>query len=73
MFTLNLTPTPGRVFGKGGIISTVSLFWRAATGQGPGDTRIVQHEWLEVWLVGFYTIGSIAKENFVLPPLRATL
>lgn len=47
MFTLNLTPTPGRVFGKGGIVSTVNLFWRAATGQGPGDTRIVQHEWLE--------------------------
>jgi len=40
-------------------------------------TRPMTHpmatDWLEVWLVGFYTIGSIAKENFVLPPLRAAL
>lgn len=37
MFTLNLTLTPDRVFEKGGLLSHIYLFGRAALGLAPGQ------------------------------------
>lgn len=44
--TINLTATPGRVFGKGGLISHVHLFFRAACGLPPGPMDVPQNEWI---------------------------
>lgn len=46
MFTVNLTSRPGRVFGKGGLISTVKLTWKAAMGGIASEEDAQSHEWL---------------------------
>jgi len=46
IFSINLTSGPGRVWGKGGLISHVHLFCRAACGLGPKDEKIPSQEWL---------------------------
>jgi fatty acid desaturase len=46
LFTVALTFTPGRVFGKGGLVSHVHLFIRAALDLPPGSEDVVSHEWL---------------------------
>jgi len=46
MLTLALTFQPGRVFGKGGLISHIHLFVRAALDLPPGPADVVSHEWL---------------------------
>ena len=46
-FTVVLMGGPGRVFGKGGLLSHVYLFGRAALGMGPpSDMSVPQNEWL---------------------------
>jgi hypothetical protein len=46
-FTVNLTAVPGNVFGKGGLVSHVHLFCRAALGLPPGPPAgCPQNEWL---------------------------
>ena len=46
LFTLNLTAGPGRVFGKGGMLSTIKLTAKAALGGIASEPHAEQHEWL---------------------------
>ena len=46
MFTLNLTPGPGRVFGTGGLLWTVRLRVLAAMGGVASAPGAESHEWL---------------------------
>merc|ERR1719181_2118537 len=46
LLTVALTFQPGKVFGKGGLISHVHLFIRAALDLPPGSPEVPSHEWL---------------------------
>jgi fatty acid desaturase len=46
LFTVNLTAGPGRVFGTGGLISTVKLRVKAALGGIASAPHAESHEWL---------------------------
>lgn len=46
MFTINLLTTPGRVFGKGGAISTVFITIKSALGM-VGATDVPSREWMQ--------------------------
>jgi hypothetical protein len=46
LFTCNVFSTPGRVFGKGGMLSTIRLTFNAATGGIAAPIGTEQHEWL---------------------------
>lgn len=46
MFTINLLTTPGRVFGKGGLLSTIFVTIKGALGT-VGSTEAPAREWLE--------------------------
>jgi len=46
LLTVALLFEPGRVFGKGGLISHIHLFGRAALNLPPGSPDVPSHEWL---------------------------
>ena len=46
VFTVNLTSGPGRVFGKGGLLSTIKLTCKAALGGIASEPGCQSHEWL---------------------------
>ena len=46
LFTVNLLTQPGRIFGKGGLISTVILTAMAAFGRDPAATKAPANEWI---------------------------
>ena len=46
LFTINLLTQPGRIFGKGGLISTVLLTIMAAFGRDPAAEKAPANEWL---------------------------
>ena len=46
LFTVNLLTQPGRIFGKGGFISTVILTVMAAFGRDPAAEKAPANEWI---------------------------
>ena len=46
LFTVNLLPQPGRIFGKGGLLSTIFVTIKSALGI-VGSTEIPSREWLQ--------------------------
>ena len=46
MFTINLLTTPGRVFGKGGALSTIFVTFKSAVGI-VGSTDVPSREWMQ--------------------------
>ena len=46
LFTVNLLPQPGRIFGKGGLLSTIFVTIKSALGI-VGATEIPSREWLQ--------------------------
>lgn len=46
LFTINLLTQPGRIFGKGGFISTVILTVMAAVGRDPAAEKAPANEWI---------------------------
>ncbi|CAK0882672.1 unnamed protein product [Prorocentrum cordatum] len=47
LFSVDLFGTPGRVFGKGGLLSTVKLTFKAACGGIASEPYAPSHEWLQ--------------------------